>query len=101
MKCQFLVILIFLTALNLTAQKTDFLYLSGTDKDHTVQWDFFCTSGRNSERWSSIGVPSNWELQGFGTYHYGKTDLSANEKGLYNYEFSVPRSWGETSLYSF
>ena len=95
MKSQLLFILIFLTALNLTAQKTELLYLSGTDKDHTVQWDFFCTSGRNSEKWSSIGVPSNWELQGFGSYHYGKTDLAANEKGIYNYEFSVPESWGK------
>ncbi len=99
MKSQFLFILIFLTALNLYAQKTEVIYLSGTDKDHTVQWDFLCTSGRNSERWSTIGVPSNWELQGFGSYHYGKTDLAANEKGLYSYEFSVPGSWGKKRVY--
>ncbi|MEO6455425.1 MAG: hypothetical protein ABIN97_15200, partial [Ginsengibacter sp.] len=30
------------------AQQTIQHYLSGTDKDHTVQWDFFCTKGMNS-----------------------------------------------------
>lgn len=30
------------------AQRTFIQYLSGTDKDHTVQWDFMCTTGRNS-----------------------------------------------------
>ncbi|MDQ6890162.1 MAG: hypothetical protein M3Z56_07790, partial [Bacteroidota bacterium] len=53
------------------SQATIIKYLSGTDKDHTAQWDFFCTGGRNSGRWTKIAVPSNWELQGFGTYNYG------------------------------
>jgi len=93
MKRIFLFTLIFSLGLSLTAQKTEVIYLSGIDKDHTVQWDFFCTNGRNSGNWSKIAVPSNWELQGFGSYHYGKTDLTANEKGLYKYEFSVSRNW--------
>ena len=83
----------------LEAQKTEVIYLSGTDKDHTVQWDFFCTNGRNSGKWSKIAVPSNWELQGFGTYHYGQPDLTANEKGLYKHEFFVPESYSKKSVY--
>ena len=99
MRSVLLFILFFSGTLILNAQKTEVMYLSGTDKDHLVQWDFFCTSGRNSGTWSKIGVPSNWELQGFGTYHYGKPDLDANEKGLYKYEFSVPRKWENKNIY--
>jgi hypothetical protein len=99
MKKIFLLITIFLFYLNGYSQKTEIKYLSGTDKDHTVQWDFFCTSGRNSESWSKIAVPSNWELQGFGTYHYGRTDMSANEKGLYKYEFTIPVKWENKKIF--
>jgi hypothetical protein len=95
----FLFTLIFYSNLVLNAQKTDVIYLSGTDKDHTVQWDFFCTHGRNSGKWSKIAVPSNWELQGFGTYHYGQPDLIANEKGLYKYEFLVPGIYSKKRVY--
>lgn len=45
-------------------------YFSETDKDHRVLWDFYCTGGRNSGKWTKIAVPSNWEQQGFGTYNY-------------------------------
>jgi hypothetical protein len=83
----------------LRAQKTEILYLSGFDKDHTVQWDFFCTNGMNSGKWSKIAVPSNWELQGFGSYLYGKPNLAANEKGLYKYEFSVSKAWQKKKVY--
>ena len=99
MRKSLLFTLIFFATVSLNAQKTEVLYLSGTDKDHTVQWDFFCTNGRNSGKWSKIGVPSNWELQGFGTYHYGKPDLKANEKGLYKYKFSVPGNWKRKRVY--
>ncbi|HKK40769.1 MAG TPA: glycoside hydrolase family 2 TIM barrel-domain containing protein [Bacteroidales bacterium] len=88
-----IIIFLFAALLPLKAQKTERLWLSGKDKDHTVQWDFFCTHGRNSGKWGKIEVPSNWELQGYGSYHYGTTDMAANEKGLYKYEFSVPASW--------
>ncbi|MEO7485908.1 MAG: hypothetical protein ABIU77_02365, partial [Ferruginibacter sp.] len=53
------------------AQQTTIQYLSGTDKDHTVQWDFFCDKGMNSGKWTTIAVPSNWEQQSFGGYSYG------------------------------
>jgi len=75
------------------AQETIRQYLSGTDKDHTVQWDFFCTKGRNSGAWTKIAVPSNWELQGFGQYTYGHDTNKINEEGLYKYRFEVPTDW--------
>ncbi len=92
-KKAFVIIILLAALLPLKAQKTEKLLLSGTDKDHTVQWDFYCTNGRNSGRWDKIRVPSNWELQGYGTYHYGTTDMGADEKGLYRYEFAVPSGW--------
>lgn len=54
----------------LNAQQTIIQYLSGTDKDNTVNWEFFYTNGRNSGSWTTILVPSNWEMQGFGNYTY-------------------------------
>lgn len=50
----------------LNAQQTIVQYLSGKDKDHTVNWEFMCTGGRDSGNWTTIPVPSNWEMQGFG-----------------------------------
>jgi hypothetical protein len=77
------------------AEPTEILYLSGTDKDHTVNWEFFCTSGMNSGRWTTIPVPSNWELQGFGSYDYGDKPSyqKGHETGLYRYRFRVPAGW--------
>lgn len=75
-------------------------YLSGRGSDDMVQWDFFCTSGNNSGKWTKIGVPSCWELQGFGNYQYGMKfygkafpDGIADEKGMYKYEFTLPEEW--------
>ena len=53
------------------AAETQRFYLSGKGKDDPIKWDFFCAAGRNANQWSTIGVPSNWELQGFGNYTYG------------------------------
>lgn len=72
------------------AQETVVQYLSGTDKDHTVPWDFFCTKGQNSGKWSKIAVPSNWETQGFGTYNYYRDEINPDEQGLYKHPFRVP-----------
>ena len=90
-------------ATTLTAQtlpQTERQYLSGHGCDDTVEWDFFCTDGRNSGRWTKIGVPSCWELQGFGTYLYGISFYGkafpegiAGEKGMYKYEFEVPEEF--------
>lgn len=75
-------------------------YLSGHGCDDMVQWDFYCTGGNNSGKWTKIGVPSCWELQGFGTYQYGIKfygkafpDGIADEKGMYKYEFTLPKEW--------
>lgn len=84
----------------LLAQQKQIRFLSGTDAANTVQWDFFCTEGRNSGVWSKIQVPSCWEQQGFGNYNYGR-DYKTNgknfrfydEKGLYKYQFIIPVSW--------
>jgi hypothetical protein len=77
------------------SQHTETLYLSGKGKDDGVNWQFYCTAGRQSGKWTTIPVPSNWELQGFGTYNYGldKDSLRGKEKGLYKYAFTVPASW--------
>lgn len=75
-------------------------YLSGHGSDDMVEWDFYCTGGNNSGKWTKIGVPSCWELQGFGTYQYGMKfygkpfpDGIADEKGMYKYEFTLPKEW--------
>lgn len=80
------------------SQITERHYLSGIDAARTVEWDFFCTDGQNSGQWTKIPVPSNWELQGFGTYNYGHDWRNeeiklGQEHGLYKYEFEVPKSW--------
>lgn len=54
------------------AQQTEVRYLSGTGPDNAVKWDFWCSSGMNSQKWSKIEVPSCWEQQGFGGYTYGR-----------------------------
>jgi hypothetical protein len=82
------------------AQQTDKLYLSGTGNDNTVNWEFFCTAGANSGKWTTIPVPSNWELQGFGKYDYGfvKEANKGKEQGLYKYTFTVPAGWKDRQL---
>jgi len=73
--------------------RTEQMYLSGTGADDTVPWEFFCTGGRNSGFWTTIPVPSCWELQGFGTYNYGHDAKPASEEGLYRHTFNVPAKW--------
>lgn len=75
------------------AQRTEIQYLSGRDKDVTVQWDFMCTSGRNSGNWTKIAVPSNWEFQGFGNYTYGSEKEDVTEAGMYRHRFEIPSEW--------
>lgn len=83
----------------LEAQQTEIQYLSGTDKDNMVQWDFMVNNGMNKGKWDKIGVPSNWELQGFGSYLYGNVNKEINETGLYKYEFIVSKSWKKKKVY--
>lgn len=90
------IVLLFIISRSVShAQETQKLFLSGTGSDHTVNWQFYCTAGNNSGKWTTIPVPSNWEFQGFGKYNYGlaKDSLRGKEQGLYKYEFNVPTSW--------
>ena len=77
------------------SQHTVVQYLSGIDKDHTENWDFYCSEGRNSGKWMKIPVPSNWELQGFGAYNYGSNQVKSTEYGLYRREFEAGRWIGK------
>lgn len=97
---------ILLTTAVFSQTSTERVYLSGRGCDDMVQWDFFCTDGMNSGKWTKIGVPSCWELQGFGTYQYGMRwygkafpEGVANEKGMYKYEFDVPESWRNKQIF--
>ncbi len=91
-----LLLFVLTTYLSSQAQLTIIQYLSGTDKDHTVKWDFMCTKGRNSGKWSTIAVPSCWETQGFGTYNYYQDAVNPDEQGLYKYNFKIaPQNKGK------
>ena len=103
MKRTFLLTLVGLVAIGVQAQKlveTQRQYLSGHGCDDMVEWDFLCSDGRNSGKWTKIGVPSCWELQGFGTYQYGMRFYGkatpegiADETGKYKTEFMLPQEW--------
>ncbi len=100
MNFRFITLAFLFISLGLLAQKTQRVYLSGTGADNTKEWDFFCTEGMNSGKWSKIAVPSCWEQQGFGQYQYGMKfygkafpDGVAGEKGLYKTTFQVPSEW--------
>lgn len=84
-----LLILLCSLCYGVNAQQTVIQYLSGTDKDHTVDWDFYINTGMKSGAWSKIAVPSNWEQQGFGTYNYFKDTKNPEEQGKYKYYFKV------------
>ena len=62
------------------AQQTETLYLSGKGLFDTKKWDFRCSGGQNSGKWKKIEVPSQWELQGFGDYTYGRFYVNKGEK---------------------
>ena len=72
-------------------------------RDSTVTWDFYCSGGMNSGKWSKIEVPSQWELQGFGEYTFGRFYLvkgakPSDETGLYRYNFKVPADWKDKQI---
>jgi len=90
----------------LAQAETQIQYLSGIDKDHTVPWEFYCTAGHNSGKWTTIPVPSCWELQGFGNYNFGREFWTygskfrfATEQGLYKYQFTVPADWKDREVW--
>lgn len=75
-----------------SAQETEIRFLSGTGNDNTVPWEFYCSEGMNGREWTTIEVPSCWELQGFGSYNYGidAWEDRMNEHGQYRLEYYVP-----------
>lgn len=84
------------TAARLAAQTTEREYLSGTGSDSTVLWDFRVSGGRNAGKWGTIPVPSNWEMQGYGTYHYSddwSRTPAPDSIGEYRHDFRVPAGW--------
>src|SRR3972149_2851552 len=85
----------------INSQQTEIQYLSGTGYNNTVDWEFYCTEGHNSGKWTTIPVPSNWELKGFGKYNYGhaKDTARGKEKGLYKYKFNVPANWENKEIF--
>ena len=72
---------------------TEIRYLSGHGPKDAVPWEFSVTGGRRAGEWTTIPVPSQWELQGFGTYNYGQEKNKSDEHGLYRRRFSVPADW--------
>lgn len=97
---QILILFLFTGVVTLNAQNTQIQYLSGTGSDQTVDWEFFCTGGMNSGYWTTIPVPSCWELQGFGKYNYGhdKDEDRGKEKGMYRHRFTVPADWKDQAV---
>lgn len=101
LSCLFAGLLLFnLSNTTANTTKKEILFLSGTDSENTVSWDFFCTSGRQSGYWAKIEVPSHWEQQGFGEYDYGRDYRTygkkfkfADETGIYKHRFNVPLNW--------
>lgn len=74
------------------------IYLTGKGWDDTVNWDFYCTDGMRSGSWQQIAVPSQWEVQGFGEYSYGRwykegRAFPPREEGIYRRRFVVPKAW--------
>lgn len=101
-RCKFILLMVLMAfqAIGQNSYVKEVKYLSGTDNNNTVTWDFWCTGGRKSGEWSKIEVLSHWEQQGFGGYNYGRDYVTygknfrfEEEKGLYKYQFTVPSHW--------
>jgi len=67
---KYLIVLLVCISLQGFSQQTEICYLSGTDANHTVNWEFYCSDCMNSKNWTTIEVPFCWEQQGFGKYNY-------------------------------
>lgn len=97
-------ILVFLFFIKIiSAQNTEKLFLSGAGLWDTKKWDFFCSDGKNSGKWTKIDVPSQWELQGYGEYTYGRFYLDkeakpSSEIGIYRHKFTIPNTWKGKSV---
>ena len=84
------------------AQQTQTRMLSGIGKDDMVPWQFMCDKGQNAGEWSTIGVPSNWQLQGFGIYEYGQPKPAGGwprVHGVYKRTFTTPANWKTKAVF--
>lgn len=84
------------------AAETQIQYLSGLGKDDPVKWEFKSDKGQNAGKWSTIGVPSNWELQGFGIYTYGRVKPTGGwprVHGVYKRSFTTPATWRKKAVF--
>lgn len=93
---------LFLLASLANAAETEVKYLSGLGKDDPVKWEFMCDKGMNANKWSTIGVPSNWQLQGFGIYEYGQPkppDGWPRVHGIYKRTFTTPPEWRTKTVF--
>jgi hypothetical protein len=84
------------------AAETETQYLSGLGKDDPVKWEFMCDKGQNAGKWSTIGVPSNWQLQGFGIYEYGQPMPAGGwprVHGVYRRSFTTPATWRTKTVF--
>jgi hypothetical protein len=94
-------LLVFLLASVARAAETETQYLSGLGKDDPVKWQFMCDKGMNANKWSTIGVPSNWQLQGFGIYEYGRPNQPGGwprTHGIYKRTFTTPATWRDKTV---
>ncbi|HEY0945624.1 MAG TPA: glycoside hydrolase family 2 TIM barrel-domain containing protein [Opitutaceae bacterium] len=76
--------------------ETETQRLSGSGSDDTVPWEFKVSGGRQAGEWKTIPVPSNWEMQGFGTYRYWSdwdNSPAPDHTGWYRHRFTVPAAW--------
>lgn len=100
----FFIVLGLLSAFCAWSQQTERRYLSGMGLGDGVTWQFYCSEGRNCGKWSEIEVPSQWELQGFGEYTYGRwykkkgVKNPSMEEGIYRHTFRVPADWTEKNV---
>jgi len=96
--CLFLTTHLYLNSFSQEHYRYERVYLSGKDAAQTVDWDFKVSDGRRSGEWTSIPVPSNWELHGFGQYNYGHDHKNPDrnlgkEEGHYRHTFDIPQEW--------
>lgn len=99
---RYVVLLFLLLGSVARAAETETQYLSGLGKDDPVKWEFMCDKGQNAGKWSSIGVPSNWQLQGFGIYEYGQPTPAGGwprVHGIYRRTFTTPATWRAKSVF--
>jgi len=91
-----LIVLSWLLAAPAFAQESQRQFLSGKGTDDAVNWDFYCSAGDNSGKWSTLPVPSCWDMQGFGKLSYQSKGLG--EQGKYRHQFTVPASWKDQTI---